>query len=102
MPTKRPDYRADRLHHDFLTTLKDHLPSIDNFETRIEKQLGEKYDINVCDIEDIEEMVEELYETASEKELKLLVRTKIESVEDNLIAFHSAAAAAAAAAVAVE
>lgn len=91
MPAKRPDYRADRLHHDFLTTLKDHLPSIDDFEDRIEKQLSMNYDINVCDIEDVEVLIEELYDATSEKDMKLLVRTKIESVEDHMVAFLNAA-----------
>ena len=87
MPKKRPEYRADRVHSDFLTTLKDHLPSIEDFESKIEQQLHQNYDVNIIDEFDINSLVDELYSTASEKELKLLVRTRIESVDEHLSTF---------------
>ena len=43
--------------------------------------------MNIIDEFDINSLVDELYSTASEKELKLLVRTRIESVDEHLSTF---------------
>jgi hypothetical protein len=87
MPKKRPEYRADRDHLDFLTTLKNYLPSIEDFEHRLVSQLHVNYDVSFTNEEDVNEIVANLFATAEEKELKLLVRTRTESVEDLLAAF---------------
>lgn len=87
MPKKRPDYRADRNHLDFLTSLKDHLPSIEDFEHRLVSQLHGNYDVSFTTEEDVKKIVSDLFSTAEEKELKLLVRTRTESVEDHLASF---------------
>lgn len=89
MPKKRPEYRADRAHEDFLTNLKDHLSSVDVFEEKIEKQLNTKFDLCHINEEKFNDIVDELFLTTDEKELKLLVRSKIEPVEDHLLAFIS-------------
>lgn len=87
MPKKRPDYRADRDHLDFLSTLKNHFPSIEDFEHRLVSQLHVNYDVSFTNEEDVKKIVSDLFSTTEEKELKLLVRTRTESVEDHLAAF---------------
>lgn len=84
MPKKRPEYRADRDHLDFLSTLKDHLISIDDFEKKVEKQLSEKFDICIRTVEELEEIASSLRDSTPEREIKLLVRTKLVSVQDHL------------------
>jgi arginine deiminase len=89
MPTKRPDYRADRDHLAFLTKLKDHLPSIEDFEQNIEKQLSTKFNITIFTEEYLDNIISSLLSSTSDKDSKLLVRTRIESVEEHLLAFNS-------------
>jgi arginine deiminase len=89
MPTKRPDYRADRDHLAFLTKLKDHLPSIEDFEQNIENQLSTKFNISICTEKYLDNIISSLLSSTSEKDSKLLVRTRIESVEEHLLAFNS-------------
>lgn len=84
MPKKRPEYRADRDHLEFLSSLKDHLPSIDDFEERVERQLSEHYDICNRTEEDLAQVVSTLHASTPENEMKLLVRTKLVSVQDHL------------------
>jgi hypothetical protein len=84
MPKKRPEYRADRDHLEFLSSLKDHLPSIDDFEGKVERQLSEHYDVCLRTEEDLREVVSSLHASTPENEMKLLVRTKLESVQDHL------------------
>ena len=93
MPKKRPDYRADRLHEDFLTNLKDHISSVEVFEEKIENQLAKKFDLCQIDEINLKSIVEELFFTTNEKDLKLLVRTRIESVTDHHLAFLASAPA---------
>ena len=87
MPKRRPDYRADRNHEDFLTNLRDYIPSIEVFEEKIENQLAKKFDLRQIDEASLKSVVEELFFTTPERELKLLVRTRIESVGDHHSAF---------------
>ena len=84
MPKKRPEYRADRDHLDFLSSLKDHLPSIDDFEEKVKSQLSEHYDVCIRSVEDLEQVVSTLHASTPEREMKLLVRTKMVSVQDHL------------------
>lgn len=87
MPKKRPDYRADRNHLDFLSTLKNHLPSIEDFEQRLVSQLLENFDVSFTNEEDVKQIVSDLFTSTEERELKLLVRTRIESVDEHLASF---------------
>ena len=44
-PKKRPAYRGDCPHGEFLTKLKDHLPSKDHFFTSLKATLAKRYNL---------------------------------------------------------
>jgi hypothetical protein len=46
MPKKKPEYRSERDHSSFLTTLKPYLSTKD-FEVLLEKRLGEDYNVTL-------------------------------------------------------
>lgn len=45
VPKKRPEYRGDRSHLDFITKLSSHVDSVDAFEAAIRAELARSYDI---------------------------------------------------------
>jgi lipoate-protein ligase A len=76
MPSKRPDYRGDRDHNDFLTRLCLHIPSREAFLELLVSQLSEKFDlehvshedfasviVQACDGRPIDELARTSYET---------------------------------------
>lgn len=53
MPKRRPDYRGDRDHKEFLTTLKTYISSVNEFEQLILKQLIMEFDVEIVDVKDL-------------------------------------------------
>ncbi len=45
MPKKRPEYRGDRSHLDFITKLSSHVSSVEAFEAAIRAELSRSFDI---------------------------------------------------------
>ncbi|MDX8430827.1 MAG: lipoate--protein ligase family protein [Candidatus Algichlamydia australiensis] len=45
LPSRRPEYRANRDHKEFITKLKDYLPSQEEFFLKIKKELQRRYHI---------------------------------------------------------
>lgn len=43
IPKKRPEYRGDRSHNDFITRLSSHVKSVDAFEAEIYAELSTRY-----------------------------------------------------------
>jgi hypothetical protein len=81
MPKKRPEYRADRDHDAFLTRLKSHLPSVDDFEARVVRQLTQKFDVVATPAAALPPILAALMEP---HERDAVVRTKVESIEEYL------------------
>lgn len=55
MPEKKPDYRADRDHSDFVCRLKDHLPSKDAFVSKLKETIDTRYGLEMSDLSLIQE-----------------------------------------------
>ena len=83
MPKKRPEYRRDRDHLDFLDRVNNHIESKVEFEKRILEASSQFYDIEEIDFEETEQMIlQEIERTKdNEKEMKMLVRTRVEPLE---------------------
>jgi hypothetical protein len=81
MPRKRPEYRGDREHTAFLGKLRNYLPTVEDFEARIEDQLREKFEVTVFDYGMLMSSVKTLL---GETQLEQVARTKVESIEDHL------------------
>ena len=79
MPKKRPEYRADRDHDAFLTRLKHHLPTVDDFEARVVQQLTHKFDVVATPAAALPATLAAL---AEPHEWDTLVRTKVETLEN--------------------
>ena len=80
MPKKRPEYRVDRDHDQFLSRLKNHLPSFEFFEDQIVRQLETKFDVVVTSSAELATTITEL---ATPDELDSLIRTKVESAKEH-------------------
>ena len=81
MPKKRPDYRVDRDHDQFLSRLKHHLPSFDYFEEHIVRQLDTKFAVSLTSAAELATILSEL---ATEDDFDDLIRTKVESAQRHL------------------
>lgn len=92
MPTKRPEYRENRDHSDFLSPMKDYLTTIEDFECKIEEQLSNKFDLSHWSESDLNSTTSSLFDSTPQKDLKMLLRTKIESVDDLFLEFTAAKA----------
>ena len=92
MPTKRPEYRENRDHSDFLSPMKDYLTTIEDFEIKIEEQLSNKFDLSHWSESDLNSTTTSLFDSTPQKDLKMLLRTKIESVDDLHLEFTAAKA----------
>ena len=81
MPKKRPEYRNDRAHSDFLTTLQPYFATPQQFQQFIIDEMGKHYSLDSKDtsLEELTAMSEELLKGKSFGDL---VRTKIENIED--------------------
>jgi hypothetical protein len=76
LPKKRPEYRQNRKHTDFLQPLKNSISSLDDFERGIKDQLTHLYDVEEVSLAEVEHL---------ENELKIKVpdfdpRTKVEII----------------------
>lgn len=80
MPSKRPDYRGDRDHNDFLTRLHLHIPSKEVFLEELVSQLGEKFDLKHVSPEDFAQVIADTCEEQG-KSINELARTRFEQVE---------------------
>ena len=94
MPKKRPEYRADRDHLDFLSPMKDYMTSIEDFESEVEKQLSRKFEITHWNESDLKGTTSSLFESTPQKDMKLLIRTKTESVDEHYLEYTTAKALA--------
>lgn len=52
-PKRRPEYRKERRHEEFLTRLKDHLPSKETFIERLLNLLDERYGLSPVSLESL-------------------------------------------------
>jgi len=77
MPSKRPEYRGDRSHDDFLTRLCLHIPSRESFLERLEAELSDKFDLKYVSQEDLAVLVAD---ACGGKPVDELARTRYEDV----------------------
>jgi len=54
LPKKRPAYRGDRPHGDFVARVKEHVPSVEQLETRLIEQLRMHYDVVERSLEELQ------------------------------------------------
>ena len=79
LPKKRPSYRGDRKHSDFITTLSDKIVSVDDFERELHSELEKHYIVSTHS--NFDEIFENFtHDKDSGKEFK--ARTVIESLID--------------------
>lgn len=81
IPLKKPDYRGERNHKDFLTKLKDHMPSIDSFEKLVIDQLSLVYKVNYIDNSNIEYIVKDLQDSNN---IDSLIRTTVIDIDEHI------------------
>lgn len=58
LPTKRPDYRADRSHEDFIDRLASHLPSKETLPVEMKRILSQKYQLQTAHQMEIDKAVQ--------------------------------------------
>lgn len=84
MPSKKPDYRGERNHKDFLTKLKDNnMPSINAFHDNIIEQLSTAYDVKQIDSNKIDKIVNDLKDSNS-NHIQSLIRTVNVDIGDHI------------------
>ena len=79
MPSKRPNYRNDRLHSDFLTNLKFYFESSDQLRDLIIKSIQEDYTIENITLDEIEILYNNI---TNGQPIENFVRSKIENLND--------------------
>ena len=82
MPAKRPEYRRNRPHTDFLVTIKDHSPltSLDHFSDNIKLSLlANRYEVTEVSQIAVDAIVAKI-ESATNKSINELARSKIELI----------------------
>ena len=57
LPKKRPQYRGDRNHNDFLTKLNKHIDNIDTFHLQIVTALSDEYEVKTVDENDLNQII---------------------------------------------
>lgn len=80
-PKKRPEYRGDRNHLDFLTKLTDHVTSVDAFEESIVNQLEKMFSVTM--MKDGGE-IQEYKDYLESKKGEFAPRSKIEELQNSL------------------
>jgi len=83
IPSKKPEYRGERNHKDFLTTLKENLPSMNEFQNNIIEQLSTVYDVKLIDNNTIEKIVNDL-KNESNNNIQSLIRTVNVDIENHI------------------
>jgi hypothetical protein len=81
MPAKRPEYRRDRPHTDFLVNVKDHSPltSLDHFSDNIKLSLEGLYEVTEVSQTTVDEIVAKI-EVDTNKSADELARSKMETI----------------------
>ena len=82
IPLKKPEYRGNRNHHDFLTKLKNYIPSLESFENDIIQQLSLVYDINYIDDNNIDTIVNDLKNNSNNSNINSLIRTTVVDINE--------------------
>lgn len=82
LPAKRPQYRSDRHHNSFLTRLKLHMSSREEFEGLIVKTLEENYNIETATFEEVETICEQVMR--NEVSIDKVIRSKVVDIDDYL------------------
>jgi lipoate-protein ligase A len=83
LPSKRPAYRSDRPHHDFLTTLQPFISSSQVFFEQIEQSFECSYIIQREEMEGeetVDQMIDEYNRMEIENKIQFRPRTVIEEV----------------------
>jgi hypothetical protein len=80
MPKRRPDYRGNRDHRDFLTTLKTYIPSVKEFEQLILNQLIKEFDVEVVEIKDLISHIND--NVLNGKDIEIYSKSKYENIEN--------------------
>jgi hypothetical protein len=70
-----PEYRQQRSHTDFITTLHSHFPSLDHLEISLEKTLGSLYDMTSLSQEDLHR---EYLTAIGDRKIEEVARTRYE------------------------
>ena len=60
MPAKRPEYRQNRSHDNFLTKLRDHIPNQESFETNVMGYLGRSFQVSFIEVDQLLEEVDDI------------------------------------------
>lgn len=80
MPKKRPDYRENRSHEEFLTTMKSLFPTQMSFNLALQGELSKIYQLEVIDTSDVDKYVRDIL---GNKEISSLSRTIPEVIVSN-------------------
>jgi len=83
MPKKRPEYRNNRPHSDFLTSLSSMISSPEVFESHILYNLRSIYDIEELTIEHVNHIVSKILDDYH-GDWNKIVRTKYVEFEENI------------------
>ena len=79
IPKKRPEYRQDREHQDFLTTLNQRFASVQAFEDRLVQQLESAFDVTHLSPGEVFDMEASL-RTTHAANIGKLIRTQVEEI----------------------
>ncbi len=80
VPKKRPEYRKDRSHLDFITKLSSHLSSVEDFEEAIRSELSKTYKIT-DEIRPFTGAYEEYRKELTEKQGDFVPRSIVQTLE---------------------
>lgn len=67
MPQRRPEYRLDRAHSDFLTSISRYLPTRLDFWERVENALHKRFKVVEVDSKDVLPLLEQPHRKATQK-----------------------------------
>lgn len=67
LPQKRPLYRGDRSHNDFLCKLKDYYPSQDHFKSTLMNGLQAQFELQPLNLEEVQKLLEQPYRKTTQR-----------------------------------
>lgn len=66
MPKKRPKYREDRAHEEFITRMRDYFPEMKTLQERLVSELEKRFEVRVVREEEIRDVLERPHRKALE------------------------------------
>lgn len=82
LPKRRPEYRQDRPHRSFLTSIRNHVSSVAALEAELYAHLGASFDVSTVELCVVQTEVEALLQGTS---VEAVARTRRESLAEHLM-----------------